>query len=288
MLPAATIAEGVLGLEAEHAWNGIIMNRMGVFPRYNVRRINGLHSRPESDDPRDVVRGGTGELPFPANPKGKTVVYTGVVEALSLPSLRVATNALKAAFADRRNEYWMTVTPPAERGGVVWTYIGSALACDVDDEQTRSLSAVYPHAREFSVSIRQSDPRYYASGVVANAPANTPLTVGNAGNAPSEPIFILDAPTSPPRIERLGGPQPAFLEFGPSIAWAALAGKTLQVEFGRSPRAHCPQIPGSDFAALLKFSSTWWDDGYHGILPGNQDVRVSNAGFQIIFSHASW
>jgi len=291
MLAAATIAEGVLGLEAEHGWNGVVLNRKNEFPRYNLHRINGLHARAESDDPRDMVKGGIGELPFPANPKGKTIVYTGTIEAASLPSLRTAINTLKAAFSDRRNEYWMTVAPPAGRGGVSWAYIGTVLACDVDDEQVRGMSAVYIHARTFSISIRQSDPRYYGAAVVAPGASGATVNVNNLGNAPSEPVFTLNGPLalgSPPRIERLA-PDARFLQFQDSIAWSAInAGKVLTVEFGRSPRAYCPQLPGSDFASLLAFNSTWWDDGVFGILPGGQDIRVTNAGWSVTFNHASW
>ena len=308
MLAPATLIEGVLGLEAFHTFAApgcpaVTLNdrstvavatlpdgtiQRDVLPRYKVRRITGLRSRPDADDTREPVRGGIGELVYPSLQRGKTVVYEGSVEALSLESLRAATTTLLAAFSNTSSEGTMTVSPPAGRGGVSWSYVARSLACDIDDVQDRGPRAVYRWARNFTLSVRQGDPRYYTAGVNVGGASGATVGVTNLGTAPSEPVFTLAGPIAPPvTIERLG-PDPRQLVFATSIAWLAInAGKHLVVEFGRRPRAYSPEA-GGDFAALLTFASNWWDEGVGGILPGAQDIKVTGAAWAVAFNHASW
>lgn len=291
-LPAAEIAEGPLGLEALHTWNGLTMNALNSFPRYNLTTINGLYSRAESEEVSDPAQGSIGEITYPSMPRGKTIVYNGVIEALSLPSLRAAITNLKAYFADTISEHFLTISPATGRGGVSWTGIGKAMALDIDEDQQRPLTAVFPHARGFSASIRLVDPRFYTSADPVSAAGGAVVGVTNLGNAPADPIFTLTGPITSsgygPRIERTT-PDARILTFKTSIAWAAFSGgQHLVVVFGRIPMAYSPEL-GGDFSTLVKFDSTWWDDGAPGIIPGSQQVSASHcAAWSVTYSHAVW
>jgi len=290
-LDPATIAEGPLGLEGEHVWNGLVVNVNTVFPRYKLKRITGLRSKPDSDDLRDPARGTIGEIPYPSQPRGKTIVYSGVIEALTLPSLRAAITAIQTAFADTKTEKALTLRPATGRGGIEWFAIGKSLSCDVDDEQLRGMNAVYIHAREFTFSIRLSDPRFYVTAPVEiSGAAGATVAATNLGPAPADPVFTINGPITMDgfTVERVGGPQPRILTFKPSIAFAAIsAGRTLVVQFGRLPRAYSPQI-GGDFTTLIDFASTWWNDESDGIHPGAQNIKVTEAAWSMNFYHASW
>ena len=292
-LAAATLGEGVLGLEAIHNFNGAALNSLGGFPRYNVDRITGLRSRSESDDVREPNRGRSGEQPFASPPRGKTVTYEGRVQALSLETLRGACNGLLNAFADTNFPKWCTVSPHPSRGGVSFSYYARSLSCDIDDEQLRSgrTAVPSPYERRFTASLRQLDSRYFGPTVTSGTYANgSTQTVTNTGWAPAEPLFTLLGPISGSgiRIERVGGPDPRFFELADSIAWAAInAGKRLTVDFFNRI-ATSPEI-GGDFTSLLQFNSTWWDDQVPGLHSGAQSIQVTgSSGWTVAFSPAFW
>lgn len=288
-LPAATIAEGVLGLEAEHVWAGFfVLNSNNVIPRYRLTKITGLRSKADTDDSREPISGSLGERPFPGQLRGKTVVYQGVIEAYSVPSMRAAENDLLSVMSDMSTETSMTIRPPAGRGGVEWTYWSRCLACDIPEEQTRDITSVFPHAREFTITLRMGDPRFYGAQVNGNGASGQTLALENLGNAPSDPTITLLGPVAAPiTIERVN-PDARNLVFADSIAWAVInAGKSVVVQFGRTPSALSPQT-GGDFSPFITFASNYWNDSVYGILPGAQNIKVTGAAWSIAFSHAIW
>jgi hypothetical protein len=290
-LAPATLAEGPLGLEALHSYRGVTLNSNKVFPRYRLKRITGLHSKAEADNLSDPAQGYMGELPRPGHKRGKTVVYIGKIEALSLPSLRVAISALKAAFSQDGVEDWVTISPPAGRGGQSIIYGARVLSCDIDDEISATMQDVILHKRDFTISLRQSNPRYFGDEVATGNIGNTSTVVcNNAGNAPVDHIMILNGPISSSFTLQKTSPEAKYLTFGPSIAMAAVtAGMQIVVGWGAQPFAVCPQIPGSDFTALLTFASDWWDDGVAGLNVGNNSIVASGVGsFQVQWRHAVW
>lgn len=289
-LPAATLAEGPLGLEGLHTWNGVTLNNNLAFPRYKLTRITGIRSKPDSDDYRDPAKGSIGEITYSSQPRGKTIVYSGVIEATDQVSLRTAGNALMAAFAETKSEGFLGIAPPAGRGGVAWFAACKSLACDIDDEVFTTMQSVFLYSRRFTCSLRMSDPRFYSTVPVTISGASGATVVAtNLGTAPSEPTFTLDgAFATGPRLERVGGSDPRFLDFNDSIAWPAIgAGQHLVVGFGRTPFATSPEI-GGDFAALIDFTSNWWDDEAAGILPGANSILVTGRPWSMTFYPASW
>jgi hypothetical protein len=290
-IPPATLAEGPLGLEGLHSYRGVTLNNNLVFPRYRLKRITGLHSKAEADNLSDPAQGFMGELARPSHKRGKTIVYTGKIEALSLPSLRAAIATLKSAFSEDGVESQVTIDPPAGRGGQQIIYFARVLSCDVDDEITTSMTARIPHNRDFAISLRQHNPRYFGDVVNTGNIGNTvPVVCNNAGNAPVDHIMILNGPlASTVRVEKTS-PQSRFLEFGPSLAFAAVtAGMHVTVGWGAQPFASSPQIADSDFTPLVTFASNWWDDGVSGLDVGDNSIVASGVGsFQVQWRHAVW
>jgi hypothetical protein len=290
-LPPATLAEGPLGLEGLHSYRGVTLNNNLVMPRYRLKRITGLHSKAEADNLSDPAQGFMGELPRPGHKRGKTIVYIGKIEALSLPSMRVAESNLKAAFSQDGVEEYVTISPPAGRGGQSIIYGARVLSCDIDDEISATMQDVILHKRDFTISLRQSNPRYFGDVVNTGNIGNTATAVcNNAGNAPVDHIMILNGPiASTVTVQKTSGDL-KHLTFGPSIAFAAIdAGKQLVLGWGAQPFAYCPQIPGSDFTPLVTFESDWWDDGEPGLVPGNNSIVAIGVGsFQVQWRHAVW
>ena len=290
-LPPATLAEGPLGLEALHSYRGVTLNNNGAFPRYRLKRITGLHSKAEADNLSDPAQGYMGELPRPGHKRGKTIVYIGKIEALSLPSMRVAISTLKAAFSQDGVEEYVTISPPAGRGGQSIIYGARVLSCDIDDEISATMQDVILHKRDFTISLRQHNPRYFGDEVNTGNIGNTSTVVcNNAGNAPVDHIMILNGPLASSFTVQMTSPQAFFLTFGPSLAMAAVdSGKQLVLGWGAQPFAYCPQIPGSDFTPLVTMGSNWWNDGVPGLNVGNNSIVASGVGsFQVQWRHAVW
>lgn len=296
-LPAATIEEGVLGLEGLHDMGGgVILNdrASGTFPRYVLDRISGLHDRADSADEREDVQGHSGEIPRPSPPRGKTVVYEGRVQGRTLPELRVASQKLRWALSDTNNELPRVTRPPAARGGVEWLWFARSLACTVDDEQTRRDTAVpYPWQRTFMVSLRMGEAKFAYGGDPESIASGNGVgqVVHNDGNAPADPVITVWGPlVNPVTVERYGGSDgDRALVFDNALALAAInAGKALVLTFGRQPTAVCPQIPGADFAPAITFASNWWDDQVDGLKPGDNNVRVTGCdSWSISWRHTS-
>lgn len=164
-MPVAA-ADGVLGIEARHAWNGLTLNDLTVMPRYRLFRIRGLHDLPDSDDNRELVTEGIGEIVYPSFARGKTVVYEGIVIASTLQDLRNASQDLRDAFGPDIStglnpERRMVVTPHATYGTQRHTFQGQCRLCTIEDEQTAGPSSSRRFSRAFVIDIRLSDPRIY-------------------------------------------------------------------------------------------------------------------------------
>lgn len=80
-----------------------------VFPRARLQRctIGGLG---DPDDVADPIIGSFGEQARPSQRKGKTVTYSGVIEALSLADFRSFEDTFRAALADQTTPGLMVVS----------------------------------------------------------------------------------------------------------------------------------------------------------------------------------
>jgi hypothetical protein len=295
--PAAfTFADGVLGQEGIHNWRGLIdINTQTGLPRIEVDRFTGLHALPEADDDRAPAVGRIGEIVYPSQPRGKTITYEGRILGRTLHDLRSTSASLRTACADRSTEGVMTVRPHPTIGGVQTYYSARVLALELDDDQSPySPDALpTPYQRGFVLTLRMSDPRHYLVGAAHYAAVSaSSVGVTNQGNAPTEPVFIVNGPISDDLVfERLDNPDYRKLLFD-SVTLAS--GQQLRLDFKNRTLRRVSD--GTDYMGKLVIAtSNWWDESIPGLMPGNTGVRAAlgagTAGtnaWSIDFAHANW
>src|SRR5436305_12229169 len=102
------------GLEAVLTYNGsFVMNDLTQPERYRITQMTG-HDDADVRDVRGSLAGRDGEYSLPYLRGGRTLVYTGYIEALNFRRLRVMTMAMKTAFATRSEQATFYTTPAFE------------------------------------------------------------------------------------------------------------------------------------------------------------------------------
>jgi hypothetical protein len=178
----ATSAQGALGLRGKHIWTptggvAVTLNDLTAWPRYRLQwPIRGLHSLPESDDNREPVTEGIGEIVYDGYARGKTVTYQGFIFGQTEEQMREGGQVLRTRFgADITTGKLvpgrMVIEPHATYGGVKHTYTAQCRLCDIEEERppspTRQPSPYFSH---FTIDLRLADPRLYEwDGAVASA-----------------------------------------------------------------------------------------------------------------------
>jgi hypothetical protein len=288
-LPAATIAEGVLGLEGIHTANSFALNDLSTYPQAKLRRILGLHSK-ELDDASMPASGRVGEISLPSLQRGKTVTYEGELRATSLPSLRTIANDMRGAF-QQDDTYTFVVAPPVARGGASHFFGARVLQLTLDDEQTRGPSSHQRYSRAFVLAVRQYDPRYYVSAQVSdtgNTPGST-ATVVNDGTAPSEPTFNFPGDPALDQVEVRNQTTGRELLFT-GLTGLVDTGETFRIDFGR--REVYNVQTGDDLSGRMDVAgSDWWDEGEPGIIPGTNVIWGGGTGtvsWDVAFYPANW
>jgi hypothetical protein len=258
------------GLSATHNWrDGLIVfgDNQGALPRFKLDSIKGLWSTPDSDDNRRPLYGQMGEYPTPARIGGKTIVYTGRLQAADLGELEYWAQIFKHAqhtgpqlpVAD------MVITRHPDLGGHDYRFTGRLVQAEMDDEQDAAANASpTPWQRGFVVSFRLGDPRIYVTDVlyqqesnVGNGNNNPTLNVANAGLYDAVPIIRITGPIVQPRISRPG----ALLAFD----FALGAGEWADIDFATRT---VTKNTGADLTLQRDAAnSTWWDAGQENI-PG--------------------
>jgi hypothetical protein len=265
-----------LGLSARPAEVAV-----GAVARLN--RIGGLHSRADYDDNRGNHTARPGEYLLPSMARGRTVTYEGTLLAGSLGALRDAEALMRYAYAATEGMMLVEYNPIyATAEQLVWLYFGRPTALDITDEQTAGATAAHPHARDFTLAIRQHDPRYYrwnpadGAGFTSAGPftvAGDYFIVTNDGTAPADPVFVLSAPGTNVTIHNDTAGWTMNLAGLPS-----LAGSTLNIDFGQ--RLAWKGAFEADLTGYINLATTdAWDAGKEGLAPGdNMIYAVSSAG----------
>jgi len=289
--PVAQI-DGPLGLEGIHIWNAAItLNSLESFPRYKLTGITGLFDLPDAESNAFIPVAKPFEMPTPSMVRGKTIVYEGVMEASNQQSLAQMRTNLRAAFQNRTVEQQMIISPHADYGAISWAYRARVLACSVEETlDDRSLTETRnPYKRNFTVTVRMmSDARYYRVGATQSISGDSGETVTftNSGNAPVDPVFVIDGSIDGDLvIERTGNPDARRLELNDlSIG----SGNELVINF--ATRRIYRTSDGIDRDGKLNFAdSNWWDEDIWGLMPGNTSVKVTGgAGWTCSSGVASW
>ena len=207
--------DGVPGLEGLHQlvapspWPSVTMNDwmdpstgLTVLPHTRLQTITGLFDKPDSDDPRVNLVNQVGELPFPRQQRGKTIVYTGVAVGATLSVVRAKIAALRAASATASSNPagWSLLVeydPTYDPTGMEFTGYGMPIAFTSDDTQGSSDQSPSPYIRSFVLSFRLSDPRFWLTSGPLSLGSPTPIadgvtgTLTMTGTAPSEPTFTV-------------------------------------------------------------------------------------------------
>lgn len=273
---------GVLGLEALHEWwvngapGGLVLNtpREDGYPRYRLRKIGGLHSLPEGDDNRDTRQGAIGEKARPSLPRGKTVTYEGDVQALTLPSLRLACDDLRFTFGDRRAEARMDVRPAegSELGRWLF-YRARATSLEIDEEQTfRATHQPSPWVRPFVLTLRMGDPRFVEEQLQTTT-ANVvdgmaSVSIEHLGSAPADPVIYVAGETG--NDWTITGHDDHTLRF---VGWPVPASDSAVIDF----YDRRVTLGGNDWTGRATADSDWWEEGVDGIPPrSTHDITLRN------------
>lgn len=308
----------ICGLEGIHTPDvsfPVTLNDRSSFPRYKLRRIAGLRSRPDFAPPEaDKATMRVGEVPRQGELLGKTIVYEGDVEATDLVMLREACEDLTAAF-ESTGEIRMDVEPhPSYAGPALPSrfYHGRPLECTVEEvPPTRVFGPTSGWRLPFTLSLRLSDPRYYFPTLATvtddvlgdesgdgGFPVTPPLylepsstdglrvTCLNEGKAPTEATITVAGPVVNPRLSRVGTDY--FLKFRDLTLEA---GETLIVDsHARTAR----RGSGTNVTHKLHPASTWWDRGVEFLPRGSSEVRLRGytiaapASLSVAFYSADW
>jgi hypothetical protein len=291
------LGDGVLGLEALHTWQAsewyaLTIGDLAANPRYKIDRISGLHSLPEGDDSRGNRTGQIGEVAYPSDIHGKTVVYEGRIQAKTLKALREATMDMRSAFSRRVTEGRMDVAPLDAYGTVDHYFHARAIQLDIDEEQLTGPRNLWPFQRRFILGLRMSDPRFYAPTLITDSGKPLGLTVTsyqNDGNAPTDPVFTIEGPVFGNIIIERTSPNPKQLRFTSLGEGEIPAGETVTVDFAtRTATVTNGLVLMGHYDFAL---SDWWDPQEEGLMPGAQNIRVQASGtgtWGISYTSANW
>lgn len=273
-------------LGARHQWQGgVTLGDPAANPFYRVRRIEGLGSLGERRDARTPRVAGIGETPRRSPRQGKTVVYTGTIEADDYVALLKAEAVLAGAFAVT-DEQRMDVFAPADAGQPAMFYMAGSMACDVVAEQAMQGDGHRPWERTFVIALRMSDPRVYQTNAVTVVSSASPFTAvcTNVGNASTDRATVT-----------IPGPFTGFDVYNDTMrarlsvpALTVAAGHTAVVDFYQ----RAVLVDGtSDQTGLVSFAySSWWGADVRALGLGANSVRVVPIGgasgpFTVAFNH---
>lgn len=174
---AYEVQDGPPDLEAVHQWDPggtefnaapWPINRQELkdtgFPWIKLLGITGWRALPESDDnrePRTLIHG---EIAYPGKLLGKTVVYECQIRATTKQLVLRGLTAAVNGFGEKGILGVMTVTPYASIGGPTWTYNARVLDLTHDNAPTWSRKFVDAWRIGFSLSLRMTDPFFFAEG----------------------------------------------------------------------------------------------------------------------------
>lgn len=289
---SAAFTNGIPGLEAYRVWT--TGHRSGLTATLNdwaatgwrviLEDITGEHGSADAEDSRSKKLGRIGENRGPVYLGGRTLAYTGRIEATTVLNLRAAELALEAAFEERdlpgtMRLYWaweaIGPTPGPEGPGPHWYLTGRVIDYQPDEQQTTGNDAIWPYQRAFTLGIRCDDPRRYWHEAITGGPNSTSVTVSNPG-IDADPIIT---------VETAGGGNVNITNttLGVNLKWdGSLFGSSV-VTFDFARRLIWVNDPGDTpfedgdayTELLLTAQSTWWNPGVHGIDRGSNTITLT-------------
>lgn len=173
------------GLEATHTWDStFVMNDKDTWPKVRVSKIDGLHALSDFDDAADAINSRRGEFARASQRGGRTIVYSGSIQARTLSELRDTTEEMLAVF-DPVIEKEMLIEPDPGYDSGSRRYTARAVALTIPDEQVLSPQrASAGHERDFVLTMRLSDPRIYDPTLATGTSSSGSVALTNRATNP--------------------------------------------------------------------------------------------------------
>ena len=291
---SVAIADGILGLEATCTYTPpdefaapFILNPASGLPRAQLRRIVGLHDLPDADDNREPATAYPGEVPVLGHARGRTIVYEGVIKARTMNELRAVSNAMRVAFRNRSDEGTFTHAPHATWGAVSHWFKARVIALSIPEDQDSIPASAMPspYKRPFTLTVRQSDPRYYVTGLNSSPlqASAASYEATNLGGIETPPTFRIPGPLVDATVllARQGGMNLRFDDI------TLAGGQTMVIDF-RTRHAY-NDANEIDLTGRINLEfSNWWDEGVPGLRAGiTEEVGVTGATWYIDWYHAN-
>ena len=187
------------GIESLLSYNGIVMNDLTVYDKYRVLAIDGL-ADPDIRDSREDKFSDDGEDTYDSYYGGRTIVLKVRVEAYQLDKLRDMEEALRTAFATLSESKLTFLTGDPEKNHYIDCKKSESLTKTEDVE-----SINYRHFRDWQITLRASDPRFYRS---KRKTLINKLNVVNIGNFSSYPKIKIFGPLENIALYNSQAPEP--------------------------------------------------------------------------------
>jgi hypothetical protein len=199
--------DGISGLESEFTYNGLKLNERSAtatnYTRYKITDIGGFDDA-DVRDAREANPARDGELALPAYYGGRTITFTGKILANNVAQLRQMQHNLRNAFASLQ-ESWLTISNDPSGDNNIEIRVRKSAPIQMRETQ----AGQYP-TRDFLVTLRASDPRFYSSATNSvtrtGAQLATSFSFVNDGNATSDPVIRITGPL----VSTSGGASPQF------------------------------------------------------------------------------
>lgn len=291
----------IVGVEGIHTWDsGIVLNDRSVWPHYWIDNIAGLYQLGDFSPETDEATHRLGEVPREGDRSGKTLVYEGRTRALTLASLHTARSALLAAFQTTAERKMVAAAHEDYEGEDELpprSFWARCLETTIEEEVGSPHNTAHGHQREFTLSLRLSDPRYYhldqetafdnvlgdeggtglplTPGDALDPPSSQGLsfTTANPGTADVDALLTLKGPARNPVVSNETTDH--FLRFRDLTLEVD---ELLEIDF----RARTIKRPGPNVNVRHKLdpASTWWDRGVSCLVPGDNLIKMR--GYEMV------
>lgn len=289
-----SIADGPLGLEGVLLVEGLLtINETQNFPRYRLTKIGGLHAIGDADLPVGAPNSVQREYAYPGMNRGKTLTYEGLIEADDLQTVRQMAQNLRTMYSDRTVERVHQITPPTGYGTDTWRFNARCTALEIDDEPPQSLNRLpTKEVREFMLSLRMADSRFFYETVADSGTGAGPFTVVNGGGAPAVPGIYLTV-GSLSVDDRVGIRNTTIDRRLELVAHDSVPAGRFYFDFFLRQISFQPGSTGPytfEYAAHLDpLTSDWWDRDDPGLPPGSSSVaKIGGTNIRIVHRAASY
>lgn len=291
------LAQGVLGLDGLHEWTSggvgnpmFTLNDLNVSlatPRVKALQISGWRSLPEIDSQIVNRYGRIGENSGPLSPRGKSITYDLLMQALVPEDLHTTQWSFLHAFAERSELGTLRVRPKGAPYGDpddYWWCRARVMGVDLD-EQFDAINLHHPRGfwqLSGQVSLHLFDPRFYWTAAVDSGTGAGPHTVVNTGFVEADPYITFTCAADASVIITND-------TTGDLLSLAHVPADTWIIDFGARNITKVGDSSVTALPNLFAEDSTWWHPQRPGIIPGSNHISATGVtNFRVQFNPASY